>query len=78
MSKNKSYESKAQISTIKATSRMSIKVKESFFTVEYCEERTIPQVEGVDIEEERYMLWDKVNSETDKQIDEIIDSFAKQ
>lgn len=57
---------------------MSIKVKESFFTVEYCEERTIPQVEGVDIEEERYMLWDKVNSETDKQIDEIIDSFAKQ
>lgn len=77
MSKNKSYESKAQISTIKATSRMSIKVKESFFTVEYCEERTIPQVEGVDIEEERYMLWDKVNSETDKQIDEIIESFAK-
>lgn len=77
MSKNKSYESKAQISTIRATSRASVKIKESFFTVEYCEERTIPQVEGVDIEEERYMLWDKVNSETDKQIDEIIESFAK-
>lgn len=75
--KKKDYESKAIITSIRATSRASVKIKESFFTVEYCEERTIPQVEGVDIEEERYMLWDKVNSEMDKQIDEIIESFAK-
>ena len=46
------YESKAQIKTIKATSRASVKVRDSYYTVEYCEERIIPDVEGVDINAE--------------------------
>lgn len=67
----KSYESKAIITTIRATSRASIKCKDNFFTVEFCEERTIPDKKGVDIEEERALLWDTVNDECDNQIDWI-------
>ena len=40
---------------IRITSRASIKVKDSFYTIEYCEERSIP--EGADLEEERADLW---------------------
>ena len=77
MSDNSSYESKAQISTIRATSRASVKVRDNFYTVEYCEERTIPTDIDVDIDKERQLLWDTVNDEVDKQIEDIIKSFAK-
>ena len=63
------YESKAIITTIRATSRASIKVRDNFFTVEFCEERMIPDVKGIDIEEERALLWDTVNDECDNQVD---------
>lgn len=65
------YESKAVITSIRATSRASIKVKDNYFTVEFCEERMIPDVEGIDIEEERALLWDTVNDECDNQIEWI-------
>ena len=69
------YESKAQIKEIKATSRASVKVKDSYYTVEYSEERIIPDVEGVNIEAERAMLWDAVNIECDNQIENIMKVF---
>lgn len=69
------YETKAIISTIKATSRASVKIRDSYFTVEYSEDRVIPQVEGVDIEQERLALWDAVNAEVDNQIDLIVETM---
>ncbi len=75
--KPKPYESKAIIQSISATSRASIKVKDNFFTVEYQEERIIPDIKGVDIEEERRLLWDTVNAECDNQIEEISKTFKK-
>lgn len=69
------YESKAIITTIRATSRASIKIRDNFYTVEYCEERAIPDIEDIDIEAEKKILWDKVNTEVDTQIDEIIRAF---
>lgn len=79
--------------TIKATSRASVKIGDNYFTVEYSEERMIPQVEEIqstdiqgnktskiiaaDIEKERADLWDTVNSECDNQIDIIQDYFKK-
>ena len=71
------YVSKAVISKITATSRMSLKVKDNYFTVEYTEERSIPNTEGVDIEEERALLWDSVNNEVDNQAAIIADTFGK-
>lgn len=55
---------------IRITSRASIKVKDSFYTVEYCEERGIP--EGADLEEERAELWGVCNNEVDNQLEDII------
>ena len=66
------YESKAIISTIKATSRASVKIGDSYYTLEYCEERVIPDVDDVDIATERAMLWDTVNSEVDAQVEATI------
>ena len=78
MSNDTNYTSKAIITQIRATSRASVKVRDNFYTVEYTEERTIPQIDDVDIVKEREILWDCVNNEVDNQIEDIIKSFAKQ
>ena len=70
-------ESKAIVTSIRATSRASVKVGDSFYTVEYSEERQIPDVEGVNVNEERQILWDVVNNECDAQIEEILKTFKK-
>lgn len=75
MSQDRKYESKAIVTSITATSRASVKIKDSFYTVEYSEERLIPDIENVDIEEERCLLWDTVNTECDNQITDIYDTF---
>ena len=77
MSNDTNYVSKARTTQIRATSRASVKIKESYYTVEYTEERTIPDTEGVNLEEERKLLWNDVNDEVDGQIEDIIKSFAK-
>ena len=71
------YTPKAVTSTIRATSRMSLKVKDNFYTVEYTEERVIPDVEDVSIEQERVALWDAVNAEVDNQAQEIYNSIRR-
>ena len=71
----KAYESKAIITTIKASSRASIKVGDNFYTIEWTEERTVP--EDCDIEKERTFLWEVVNGEVDGQIQDILDAYGK-
>ena len=75
------YVVKGEVTSIKATSRASITVKtkngaNNYYTVEYCEERMIPQIDGVDIEAERKALWEDVNAECDNQCEEILKTFA--
>ena len=77
MSNDTNYVSKAITTQIRATSRASVKVRDNFYTVEYTEERTIPDVDGVNLEEERKLLWNDVNDTVDSQIEDIIKSFAK-
>ena len=55
------YTSKAVVTEISATSRVAIKVRDNFYTVEYSEKRAIPDVEGIDIEAEREELFAAVN-----------------
>ena len=69
------FESKAIITKISATSRASVKIGERYFTVEYSEERAIPNFEDTDIEDERKALWDAVNNECDSQIEDIYKTF---
>lgn len=68
-------ESKAKIVNIRATSRASVKVKDSYYTVEYSEERMLPTDTDVDVALERELLWADVNSECDSQIADIIKTF---
>lgn len=64
-----------EVKSIRATSRASVKVADSFYTVEYCEERSIDPNDNV--EEERQKLWDTCNNEVDSQIEDILKSFSK-
>lgn len=69
------YVQKAITTKISATSRASIKIKDSYYTLEYCEERTIPDVEGIDLETEKKILWDDVNREVDQQVEDICNAL---
>jgi hypothetical protein len=72
-----SYEPKAVITKIQATSRMSLKVRDNYFTVEFSEERAIPDLEDVDIEQEKIALWNAVNAEVENQAELIYNTFNK-
>lgn len=69
----KAYESKAVTTSIRITSRASVKIGDNFYTVEFCEERSIPG--DANVEEERRLLWETANNETDNQIVEIYDAY---
>jgi len=79
MARTKKYESKATTTTIKISSRASVGIQKrsatNYFTVEYTEERTIP--EDADIEKERQLLWETCNNEVDTQIIEIMEANKK-
>ena len=64
-----------KVTSIKATSRASVKVGDSFYTVEWCEEHSLD--ENDNIEESRKNLWDICNNEVDEQIQDILQSFSK-
>ena len=69
------YEVKGVTTSIKFTSRASVCINKNYYTVECCEERLIPAVDGVDIAKEREALWDTVNTECDNQIADIIKMY---
>lgn len=71
------YESKATVTKISATSRVAIRLKDNYYTVEYSEERTIPDIDGVILKEEREALFDAVNAVVDAQAEDIVRSFSK-
>lgn len=77
MAKKAEYQSVAITTNIRFTSRASVKVGDSFYTVECTEERVIPDLEGVNIEAERELLWDTVNGEVDGQIEDILKTYKK-
>jgi len=68
------YEIKGTTTTIRATSRVAIKRGDNYFTVEHMEERSIPDVDGIDMNAERHDLWNVVNGIVDDQIDEIYEA----
>lgn len=69
------YESKAKVTKISATSRSAVKIRDNYYTVEYTEERSIPDIEDVDLDAERSMLWNDVNATVDNQVEEIVKTF---
>lgn len=67
------YISKAIPIEITASSRVSVKIKETYYTFEFSEKRAIENYEEVDMDKERQELWDTCHSEVDKQVKEILD-----
>lgn len=76
MAKQIEYFSQAVPTLIRATSRVSVKLNESFYTFEFQEERAFPidlVEEGqINFEREKEMLWDEVHSQVDKQVQDIV------
>lgn len=81
MAKQREYFSQAVPTLIRATSRVSVKLNESFYTFEFQEERAFPidlVEEGqINFDKEKEMLWDEVHSQVDKQVSDIV-SMLKQ
>lgn len=63
--------------TIKFCSRISVKVQENFYTIEYGEEREIPNFDLVNLEKERQALIDDCNRIVDREAEEIYKTFLK-
>lgn len=78
MSKDEVYEIKGKVKTISAMSRQSISYRGNYYTFEYKEERELPINEYIDLIQEKDSLWISVNSEVDKQINDMIEFLENQ
>lgn len=72
-----SYVPKAIPKTIKFSSRASVKIKESYYTFEYGEEREITNFNEVDLDKEKLKLTEDCNAVVDDQIKEVIDMLLQ-
>lgn len=72
------YIQKSKTVKIAATSKATVQVNNNYYSFSYTEEREIPQDDkDVNLEEERKLLWDTLNEEVDKQIDDIVNVYKK-
>lgn len=74
------YVSQAITTKITATSRASVKIKDSYYTLEFQEERVIPDrydAGDINLEAERALLWQEVNAQVDQQIQETYDAVMQ-
>ena len=60
---------------IEAHSRVSVKIKESFYTFEFVERREVP--EDANLPLEREALWSVVHGEVDKQVEDIVKAMQR-
>lgn len=68
----------AQTTLIKAVSKCTVKIKDNFYSVEYSEERSLPEnVDDNTLDNERRLLWEDVNKTVDEQVIDIVNSFKK-
>lgn len=74
---NQNYIQKAIPKTIKFSSRASIKIKDSFYTFEYGEERQIDDFNEVNLDREKQLLIDDCNRVVDTQIEEVVKMFTE-
>lgn len=71
------YEIKGIPTEISATSRVAVKIKDNFYTIEYSEKRLISDIENANMELERAALFDDVNTIVDDQVKDILNSFKR-
>lgn len=68
----------AVTTSIKATSKCTIKVRDNFYSVEFSEERGLHDaLDEATLEDERRRLWDAVNASVDEQVSDILKMYKK-
>ena len=66
--------SEFKTTSIKFTSRSSVKIKDNYYTFEATIEKQCPETYTTeDYETAKYNLWDEVNREIDGQITELVE-----
>jgi len=60
---------------IQATQRMSVKIRDNYYTVEFLEEREIPNNPNIDLEQEKALLFESVQNTVYAQVQEIVDGL---
>lgn len=77
------YEVRGKTSQISATSRLSFSMpdnrrKDIWYALEYTEVRDLPDVEDINLEEERKALWEDTQAELGKKFAETIENHRNQ
>lgn len=66
------YRQQAKTVKISGTSKATVQIKNNYYSFSYREERELPEDDTrTNIEKERELLWETLNAEVDKQIEEI-------
>lgn len=74
--KKEEYIPQAFPKEISCVSRVSLKIKDNFYTLEYGETRSIPEgFNYANIDKEREALWNICNDEVDRQAQEVQNLF---
>lgn len=60
---------------IQGTMRMAIKIRDNYYTVEFLEEREVPNNPNLDLEEEKRLLFESVKNTVYSQIEEIVEGL---
>lgn len=73
---------KCTVKEITASSRISFKQitgpnTDAFYTMEFTMTKNVPQIDGIDLEEEKKLLWTEVHNEVDKQVMEVRNMYKK-
>lgn len=72
-----SYVQQAKTIKISATSKATVQVKNNYYSFSYGEERELPEDDTrVNLDKERELLWQSLNAEVDKQIEEILKIYS--
>jgi len=72
-----SYVQQAKTIKISATSKATVQVKNNYYSFSYGEERELPEDDcRVNIDKERELLWESLNAEVDKQIEQIVKLYT--
>lgn len=67
------YIQQAKTVKISATSKATVQVKNNYYSFAYSEERELPEDDSrVNLEKEKELLWETLNNEVDKQIEQIV------
>lgn len=72
-----SYVQQSKTIKISATSKATVQVNNNYYSFSYSEERELPEDDlRVNLEKERELLWETLNAEVDKQIEQVVKLYS--